>query len=186
MKKNPPSREDALPRLGIHLQPISHGRGNPNALVTLVEYGDYYSLEARRSAEITGEAERWLRDLLYFVFRHFPSRDLSAVRIVEAAARQGFFWEAHQQLLQTPNLPIEKFIANFQAVLDPARLIRDANDSALQREIQKSIRFAQQHGVAHAPTYLINGVLYEGRRTGGALIEALERAGLEMERKACP
>src|SRR5436305_5701609 len=81
---------------------VDHVRGEVAAAVIL-EYGDYecpYSRQAFRSIE---RVERELAGRVRFAFRHFPLTQihphaLAASAAVEAAARQGRFWEMHELL----------------------------------------------------------------------------------------
>ena len=74
-----------------------------DALVTLVEYGDF-------ECPYCGQAEPAVRGLireygeLRFVFRHLPLTDVHphaqlAAEAAEAAAEQGAFWEMHDTLM---------------------------------------------------------------------------------------
>jgi Na+/H+ antiporter NhaA len=80
-----------------------HTRGPRDALVTLVEYGDF-------ECPFCGQAEPVVRDLLsdfgelQYVWRHLPLNDVHpsaqlAAEASEAAAKQGEFWAMHDLLL---------------------------------------------------------------------------------------
>ncbi|MCW3026127.1 MAG: nhaA, partial [Solirubrobacterales bacterium] len=81
-----------------------HVRGPDDALVTLVEYGDF-------ECPYCGQAEGVIRELLAsfgdevrYVWRHLPLNDVhpnaqAAAEASEAAAAQGRFWEMHDTLL---------------------------------------------------------------------------------------
>ncbi|MEK7508222.1 MAG: thioredoxin domain-containing protein, partial [Patescibacteria group bacterium] len=80
-------------------------KGNPSALVTLVEYSDfqcpacgsYYPIVKRIMAEFG--------DRINLTYRHFPLRRIHesadlAARASEAAGNQGKFWEMHDMLFE--------------------------------------------------------------------------------------
>ena len=81
-----------------------HIRGpKKDALITLVEYGDF-------ECPYCGQAEPAVRELvreygeLRFVFRHLPLTEVHshaqlAAEGAEAAAKQGQFWEMHDMLM---------------------------------------------------------------------------------------
>ncbi|UNK49768.1 DsbA family protein [Lysobacter sp. S4-A87] len=91
--------------LRIPVGPDDHVQGNENAVVTLVEYGDY-------QCPYCGEAYPQVKQLqaefpqdLRFVFRNFPITQLhpnaaSAAATAEFAASNGHFWEAHDALYE--------------------------------------------------------------------------------------
>ena len=83
-----------------------HVRGDPDGLVTLVEYADF-------ECPYCGRAEPTIRELLAgshrdglrYVFRHLPLSDVHphaqlAAEASEAAAAQGAFWPMHDTLME--------------------------------------------------------------------------------------
>src|SRR5699024_4048070 len=82
-----------------------HVRGNPDAKVVLVEYGDYQCPGCAGIAPALNTiADRYSEDLA-FVFRNFPLSSIHpnakvAAATAEAAGLQGKFWEMHDKLYQ--------------------------------------------------------------------------------------
>src|SRR3954451_2658712 len=79
-----------------------HIRGNPDAPVTLLEYGDFECPYCGAAAPIIGKLLEHL-DLRY-VFRHLPLTDVhpnaqAAAEAAEAAGAQGAFWRWHDRLM---------------------------------------------------------------------------------------
>ena len=85
-----------------------HIRGPDDALVTLLEYGDF-------ECHYCGQAESVIRELLTshgdvrYVWRHLPLNDVHpmaqlAAEASEAAAAQGKFWEMYDTLLSHQNM----------------------------------------------------------------------------------
>ena len=101
-----------------------HIRGDDDAPVTLVEYGDF-------ECPFCGRAEPVLRQLLNefgndlrFVFRHLPLSDVHpraqlAAEAAEAADDQGAFWEMHDLLF------------DHQDALEPKNLVEYARELGL-------------------------------------------------------
>jgi protein-disulfide isomerase len=88
--------------------PDDHAQGSPDALVTLVEYGDYECPRSGRAYVVLAFVKQELGDYLRFVFRNFPLTDPHphARRAAEAAesvaARGGddAFWAMHDILYE--------------------------------------------------------------------------------------
>ncbi|MFL5854932.1 MAG: Na+/H+ antiporter NhaA, partial [Solirubrobacteraceae bacterium] len=160
-----------------------HIRGNEDAAVTLVEYGDF-------ECPYCGQAESAVRELLRsfgadlrYAFRHLPLADVHpnaqmAAEASEAAAAQGRFWEMHDALF------------DHQDALTPAALRRYAQDLGLDVErfwdevrtrehaprVAEDVRSADESGVAGTPTFFINGRRHQGAYDVDTLTTAVRRA----------
>jgi Na+/H+ antiporter NhaA/protein-disulfide isomerase len=160
-----------------------HVRGPENALVTLVEYGDF-------ECPFCGQAEPVMRELfgdfmdVQYVWRHLPLTDVhprarAAAEAAEAAAEQGAFWEMHDVLLDN------------QDHLRPADLVRYAEELGLDVErfrddlhhhvgadrIDEDGASADLSGVSGTPTFFINGRRHYGAYDLETLSAALRVAG---------
>src|SRR5262245_60927740 len=87
---------DLTPPVG----PRDHVRGHDNAVITLVEFGDYECPHCGRAYPVIRAIQDELGDRLRFAFRNFPLERLHpharlAAESAEAAAAQGKFWEMH-------------------------------------------------------------------------------------------
>ena len=160
-----------------------HIRGpSDDALVTLVEYGDF-------ECPYCGQAEPHVRELLRghaelrFVFRHLPLTDVHphaqmAAEAAEAADSQGRFWEMHDALMDHQGdltfrdlvgyagdlgLDIEKFAADVRKHTGSSRVAEDVDSADLAT-------------VSGTPTFFINGNRYYGAYDIGALQEAVRTA----------
>ncbi len=164
-----------------------HIRGpKRDALVTLVEYGDF-------ECPYCGQAEPVLRELirqygsqygdLRFVFRHLPLTEVHphaqlAAEAAEAAAAQGQFWEMHDTLM------------DHQGALTVRDLVRYAEDLGLDTEkfrtelfkhsyayrIAEDVDSADLATVSGTPTFFINGNRYYGAFDIEGLTEAVHTA----------
>ena len=81
------------------VRPDSHATGNPNAAVTVVEFGDFECPVCGREEEVAREIRAKYANQIRFVFRQFPLIHTHpfAERMAEAsecAGQQGKFWEA--------------------------------------------------------------------------------------------
>jgi Na+/H+ antiporter NhaA len=161
-----------------------HIRGpKKNALVTLVEYGDF-------ECPYCGQAEPAVRELireygeLRFVFRHLPLTDVHpraqlAAEAAEAAAGQGKFWEMHDMLMDHQDalqfsdllryardleLDIEKFEAELRA-----------HDGTAAR-VAENVNSADLDAVSGTPTFFVNGRRHFGAYDLETLKEAVRTA----------
>jgi protein-disulfide isomerase/rhodanese-related sulfurtransferase/uncharacterized membrane protein len=81
------------------VRPDSHATGNPQAAVTLVEFGDLQCPSCAAADPELRELRKQYADRVRFVFRQFPLPQVhpyaqKAAEASECAAQQGKFWEA--------------------------------------------------------------------------------------------
>ncbi len=86
------------------LSDADHVAGPDDALVTLVQYGDFECPYSKDVHDIVAEIRQHHPMGVRFVFRHFPLRPhpnaLAAAMAAEEAARQGGFWLLHDRMYQ--------------------------------------------------------------------------------------
>jgi protein-disulfide isomerase len=163
------TREDILD-LSEDVDPErDHVRGSDDALVTLVEYGDY-------ECPYCGQAEVAIRELLSsfgddlrYVWRHLPLNDVHqhaelAAEAAEAAAAQGSFWDMHDLLLdhQDELEPRDLDRHAERLGLDVERFRRDLLDHRHGERIAEDVATADASGVTGTPAFFINGRRHEG------------------------
>jgi protein-disulfide isomerase len=160
-----------------------HSQGNPNAPVTLVQYGDYECPYTRQSTNIVRAIQPQLGDHLRFVYRNFPliqihPHALHAALAAEAADAQGKFWEMHDYIFHHQHTLEDADLERFaQAVgLDHARYAQDVNDPRALDRIEKDMEGGVRSGVAGTPTFFINGTRYEGSWEQDDLLAAIHQA----------
>src|SRR5450631_4214355 len=91
--------------LSVVVSKSDHSKGPDDAVLTLVEYGDYqcpYCADAQSMIQSFAKA---LGPKLRYVFRHMPLNEAHpfaqfAAEAAEAAAAQGKFWEMHEAIYQ--------------------------------------------------------------------------------------
>ena len=106
------------------VRPDSHMTGNPEAGVTVVEFGDFECPACGTEQPTVRELRQKYGDRIRFVFRQFPLISIhpqaeKAAEASECAAEQGKFWEA-----------VDKLYAEQNDLSEPA-LLRDAADLGL-------------------------------------------------------
>jgi len=146
-----------------------HVRGPADAPVTLVEYGDF-------ECPFCGQAERVVRELLAdygddlrYVWRHLPLTDVHpyaplAAEASEAAAKQGKFWEMHDQLLDHQGALTAKDLMRYAAEigLNIEQFTADMRNDPGAGKIASDVDSADLSGVSGTPTFFINGKRYHG------------------------
>lgn len=177
-------RDAALPRLlSEPIDPgVDHIRGPVDAPLTLVEYLDYECPFCARVTGVAAEVKAHFGDRLRYVVRHLPLEvhphaELTAVA-VEAAHRQGRFWELHDLLFaHQDELELED-LAGYAADLglDVEQFLRDLGDERLERRVRRDERSAGESGVRGTPTFFVGELRHEGAHDSRTLIAALERS----------
>jgi Na+/H+ antiporter NhaA len=174
---------DTIIDLAVPVDPDhDHVRGPARAPVTLVEYSDF-------ECPYCGQAEPVVRELLAdsgdlrYVWRHLPLTDvhphaLLAAEGAEAAARQGKFWEMHDQLLDHQGALTAGDMIRYagQVSLNTDQFTRDLRRRAGDAKIAADMDSADLSGVSGTPTFFINGKRHHGAYDIGTLSDAVRAA----------
>ena len=151
--------------------PDDHLRGDSGPLV--IEYGDY-------ECPYCAKTDQLLAGLpIVRVFRHFPvpskhPRARALALAVEAAGRQGRFWEMHDSLfgaqghLDDPHL----WQRARDLGLDLARFEADRRSPELDERVTRDFHSGVRAGVMSTPTLFVDGELRPGV-PGPELLERL-------------
>jgi protein-disulfide isomerase len=166
-----------------------HSIGPPDALLTLLEYGDYECPYCGRAFPIVKDVRRRLGDRMRFVFRNFPLTQIHphaehAAEVAEAAAAQGQFWPMHDWLFRHQvTLDDEVLLAGARTLgLDVERIGRELADGTHRARVRADFTSGIKSGVNGTPTFYINGVRHEGDYDAETLVAALEAASLQLSR----
>jgi Na+/H+ antiporter NhaA len=145
-----------------------HIRGPDDALVTLLEYGDF-------ECSYCGQAESVVRELLSaegdvrYVWRHLPLNDVHpsaqlAAEASEAAAAQGKFWEMYDTVLRHQDALSMRDLVNYARGLDLD--VDRFTDELRRREcaprVSEDVATADESAVTGTPTFFINGRRHYG------------------------
>jgi protein-disulfide isomerase len=168
------------------ITPISeadHARGNPDAPVTLLEYGDYECPDCLNTEPIIKKLLDRFGDRLRVVFRHFPKNSIhphasAAAEAAEAAGAQGKFWEMHETLFAHQHELADMDLTHLALLLglDVYRFSRDSESHAFPKRVREHYDSGIASGVTHTPTFFINGCRYRGRNDFESLVNAIESA----------
>jgi Na+/H+ antiporter NhaA len=166
-----------------------HIRGCDDALVTLVEYGDFECSYCGQAEQIVRELLSSFDDELRYVWRHLPLNDVHpsaqlGAEATEAAAAQGKFWELYDALLahQDTITPLQLRGYAEQLGLDVERFWEELRHHEHAARVAEDVAGADASGVSGTPTFFINGRRHYGAYDIDTLTEAVRatrrRAGL--------
>ncbi len=160
-----------------------HIRGNPDAPLTLVEYGDFECPFCSRATGTVKELHALLGDDLRYVFRHLPLPDVHdhselAAQAAEAASAQGAFWEMHDLLFaHQDRLEYEDLVAYAGELgLDVDRFADDLHEGRLAARVRRDVASADASGARGTPTFFVGDRRHVGpydARTLAAELNAL-------------
>jgi protein-disulfide isomerase len=160
-----------------------HTQGPAEALVTLVEYGDYECPYCGRAYPIVKQIQHRMGAHLRFVFRNFPLQESHphaerAAETAEAAGAQEKFWEMHDRLFERQFALEDEDLLEYASELglDAKRLSADLVARRFRPRVREDFRSGVTSGVNGTPTFFINDARYGADWDVASLLGALERA----------
>lgn len=149
--------------------PSNHVVGAGNKKVTLTEYGDFECPACKAYYPLVKQVKETYGDDITFQFRHFPlvqihPNALLASRAVEAAGKQGKFFEMHDLMYEnqdawktqpTVNTVFESFAERLG--LNMIQYKADVTAESTAATINADIKEGQKVGANSTPTFVING-----------------------------
>lgn len=143
-------------------------KGNPDARLVLVEYGDFQCPACADYHSVINQLSEANPDDLAIVYRHFPlnfhrNAKISA-QAAEAAGNQGAFWQMHdllferQQSWQGVRDPRSDYISYAEELgLNIQQFEEDMNSDQIRSLVDNSYNEAVVLGLNSTPTFLLNG-----------------------------
>lgn len=178
------------PPLADAVDDADHVRGSMTALVTLVEYADFECLNCARAFPLLVRYLDEFKGTLRLVFRHFPlgwehPGAALAARAAEAAARQGRFWEMHDELFRNPGMIHREALHGHAASigLDIIRFAADLDDPALVNRVTRDIESGRRSTVNATPTFFLDGARYANSRNVEGLRDAIVEAAVRNSQR---
>ena len=160
------SPETLLQRL---VRPDSQMAGNPQASVTVVEFGDLECPACAPAEAAAREIRKKYGNQIRFVFRHFPlgrihPRAEKAAEASECAAAQGKFWEALERFYRGQDDLSEAALARYagELGLDGARFSQCLSSGEMAARIQRDLEDGRALGVRVTPTFFVGQKMIEG------------------------
>ncbi|MEM4389440.1 MAG: thioredoxin domain-containing protein [Candidatus Micrarchaeia archaeon] len=194
-----PPKENASVQVGAVVLDLSQEpvRGNPNASVWLVEFGDFQCPYCARAAPFVKRLLADFPDRLGFVWKHFPldaacnplmksslhPEACKAAEAAECAGEQGRFWEYHDRLLASQDALDVPSLKRYAAELglDVAEFGECLDSGRTAPLVRADIEEAIALDVPGTPTFFINGHEYRGQWSD---YEALKAAVAQAEARA--
>ena len=153
--------------LAVPINERDHTTGPPDALVTVVNYGDYECPDCHRRHRAVEKMFDELVNSVRFVYRHFPlinvhPHALRAAEAAEAAAAQGKFWEMHRHLYTRPDKLDDRHLRRYAKGigLELDRFDREMAAGTYTDQVLNDYHSSITYGITGAPTTFINGELY--------------------------
>src|SRR6266576_4017771 len=172
-----------------------HIRGNPDAPVTLEEYGDFQCPPCGMFATFLGQLENEYDSRLRVVFRNFPltmhEHAREAALAAEAAGLQGRFWEMHDVLYReqetwskAPNARelFESYAGTIGLNVDQFK--KDMDSDKVRERIDSDRALADSLGIKVTPTLFINNHPVDPKDKNPEGVRAAINAALEEKSKS--
>lgn len=168
-----PRRRIAVPVAG------APSLGPDDALVTIVEFSDFYCPYCRRASNVIADLMRLYPDQLRLVYRHslLDIEDASlAAEAAVAAAEQGRFWPFHDRMFAAPApAGVDGLVAIAAEVgLDAASFRRALTERAHRDRVRADHQLARRLGVAGMPHFFVNGRPISGAQPLGVFVRLIE------------
>lgn len=166
--------------------------GNPDASVTLMEFGDYESEACAKANEVVKQLMTTYEGKIRFNFRHFPltkiyQRSMKAAEAAVGASQEGKFWEMHNILfsrrkhLGTTSLKVY----SKEAGVNNKRFLDDLVNSTYGWHVRNDLLEGLEMGVREVPTFFVNGELVTGKANFDNLSKVIQSA-LRKSKKSVP
>ncbi len=166
---NKQARDGANLNLPSKIVETDHILGLKDAPVTLVEYGDFECPACGMYYPVVKKlTDEYGTSSLRFVFRHFPltqhAKAIPAAKVVEAAGRQGKFFEMYDLLYENQDEWIKASSSDIvfegyakKLGLNIEKFNSDIKDPAIDIIIDNDFKGGAKGGVKATPTFFVNG-----------------------------
>ncbi|MEG4805683.1 thioredoxin domain-containing protein [Microcoleus sp. ARI1-B5] len=171
-------------RSRLTIAPHDHLQGEMDALIILIEYGDYQCSYCAEVHKMIQTIQQRLNHQLCFMFRHFPQKQLhfqaqKAAEAAEAAAAQGKFWQMHNILLERQKFLSDGNLLEYanELELDLHQFLYAIAEHQYADRVAQDIQSGKQCDVTRTPTLFINQERYNDAWEVERLITAILSQG---------
>lgn len=165
--------------------------GNPDATVTLMEFGEYESEVCAKANEVVKQLLNKYEGKIKFQFRHFPltkihQRSQKAGEAALGAAQEGKFWEMHNILFdRRRNLGTTSLkLYSKEAGVMNKKFLDDLVNSTYGWHVRNDLLEGLDMGVRDVPAFFVNDELVPGKPTVENLSKIIDGALKKTKRKA--
>lgn len=155
--------------LTIPVNPADHSTGSPNPKLTIVEYADYQCPACAAFDPLVKKLMKEYGDRVQLVSRNFPLEQhrnaISSAKAVEAAGKQGKFWEMQEKIYAgqlnwaEKEEPSEIFLEYAKDLnLDTTKFSADLKLPEIKERISADLQGGKDSGVNATPSFFLNGM----------------------------
>src|SRR6185436_7985181 len=164
--------------------------GDPDAPVTLMEFGEYENEDCAKAHEVVKQLLEEFEGKIKFQFRHFPltlihQRSMKAGEAAVAAGQEGKFWEMHNVLfsnrrhLGTTSLKLH----SKEAGVKNKKFLDDLVNGVYGWQVQDDLKEGIDRGVKELPAFFVNDEPFKGKPTFDNLSKMIDSALKKSRRK---
>ncbi|HEV8284215.1 MAG TPA: thioredoxin domain-containing protein [Chitinophagaceae bacterium] len=164
--------------------------GDEDALVTLMEFGEYESEACAKANEVVKLLLEEYEGKIKFNFRHFPQtkihqRSLKASEAAVAAIQDGKFWEMHNILFQNRRQlgTVSLKLHSKEAGIKNKKFLEDLVNGKYGWQVQDDLKEGIDRGIKELPAFFINDELFTGKPTFDNLSKSIDLALKKAKRK---
>lgn len=146
-----------------------HLKGNLNANLEIVEYGDFECPHCAAAHPIIEKIMQEFGRQIKFIFRNFPLSEMhanarEAAKAAEAAGLQGKYWEMHNSIFENQEyLQPNDFVKRAEKLgLDIQKFKMDMQNPIIGDKIDSDFESGIRSGVNGTPSFFINGNKFDG------------------------
>jgi protein-disulfide isomerase len=173
-----------MPLLQTPPTPLDHRRGDADASVVLVEYGDYQCPHCAAAEPVVDSLLQTFDTDLQLVFRHFPLSTVHpyaeiAAQAAEFAGAHNAFWLMHEALFANqPQLSPPVIFAIAETLNLPEPDLRQALEARTYvAKVRADFIGGVRSGVNGTPCFFVNGLRHNGDYSFESLSSAIFAAG---------
>lgn len=160
-------------------------KGNPEALVTLIEYSDFQCPACATYYPMINKLAEEMGEEVQVIYRHFPLSSIHpqaelAARAAEAAGQQDAFWAMHDKLFGNQSawsnrVDAEDIFIGYakDLALDIEKFTSDMDNGDIKDAIKDDQRSGNQALVEGTPTLFLNGQKINNPRSYDKLRQAV-------------
>jgi protein-disulfide isomerase len=152
-----------------------HLYGDPNAPITIVEYGDLECPYCKAAAPVLRNLINASDGQVRLVWRHFPLFQVHAFALTAALAAEASgdrFWDMHDILLANQDRLTDRDLESYAAQLGVGA-VTGPTAQTFKPAIHADYEAGTEAGVHGTPTLFIDGRIYTGKVELGMLRRAL-------------
>ena len=157
------------PLLKPPVGPGDHVIGTADAVIEIVEYGDFQCPHCAAAHPVTKEILKVFGNQVRFVFRNFPLAESHryatiAAIAAEAAGLQHKYWEMHDMIFEhQASLSYDSLFELADKLgLNRRQFERDLQNEALSDKVESDFESGIRSGVNGTPSFFVNGNKFDG------------------------